>query len=386
MKRVCVVIGTRPEAIKMAPVIHALQGSPSDISLDICTTGQHMQLINPMLEWFGINPSVDLRLMAPGQTLARLTSSIISATAAHYEQSRPDLVLVHGDTTTASAAATSAFLAGIPIGHVEAGLRTHDLRSPFPEEFNRQSISRVSSLHFAPTDRARENLIAEGVSGSAVRVTGNTVIDSLFWTHDKIRANESLLQDLNERLQAALGFDPSAERFVLVTGHRRENFGDGFEQICSALRDLAQAYSTVRFVYPVHLNPQVLEPVHKYLSGIANVHLVNPLDYQSFTLLMTKTYFILTDSGGIQEEAPTFGKPVLIMRSQTERPEALAAGTALLVGSSRSDIYDKVAWLLEDNTQYESMSSRVNPFGDGMASHRILAAILGLGEADGTCP
>lgn len=379
MRRVSVVLGTRPEAIKMAPVIHALQSSPGDISLDVCRTGQHKQLIDPMLEWFDINPSVDLGLMAPGQNLARLTSSIMAATADYYERSQPDLVLVHGDTTTASAAASSAFLAGIPVGHVEAGLRTHNLRSPFPEEYNRQSISKISSLHFAPTDRARANLKAEGVPESAVLVTGNTVVDSLLWTQRKISTNELLRLGIIKKLQATLGFNPHAERVVLVTGHRRENFGDGFEQICAALRELAHTYQSVKFVYPVHLNPQVLDPVRSYLSGVSNIHLISPLDYQTFTYLMAQSYMILTDSGGIQEEAPTFGKPVLVMRTHTERPEALTAGTALLVGSSRREIYEKTAGLLEDVDRYALMSSRVNPFGDGRAAQRILSAVKGLG-------
>jgi len=265
------------------------------------------------------------------------------------------------------------------VGHVEAGLRTDNLLDPFPEEANRRLISQLAQLHFAPTDRARANLIAEGVPESAVLVTGNTVVDSLLWTQRKISTNELLRLGIIEKLQATLGFNPHSERIVLVTGHRRENFGDGLEQICAALRDLAQAYQSVKFVYPVHLNPQVLEPVRRYLSGVDNIHLVSPLDYQTFTYLMAQSYFLLTDSGGIQEEAPTFGKPVLVMRTHTERPEALTAGTALLVGSSRREIYEKAAGLLEDGDQYALMSSRVNPFGDGRAAQRILTAITGLG-------
>jgi UDP-N-acetylglucosamine 2-epimerase (non-hydrolysing) len=366
MKKVLVVVGTRPEAIKMAPVIRELATSEG-IEQKVLATGQHRQMLDGVLELFAIKPDYDLNVMSPGQDLADLTSRVLQGSRDVLCSWRPDLVLVHGDTTSSMAAALAAFYLQVPVGHVEAGLRTYDMSAPFPEELNRQVISKVSKYHFCPTKQSLGNLEREGVSPSNALVTGNTVIDALF---------------AGIRLLEAGGLPEGATRhsagdrpFVLVTGHRRENFGASFRSICSAIRHLAGMYPGWDFVYPVHLNPSVQEPVRAILSGVPNVRLLPPLDYLPFLQLMRDCRFVLTDSGGIQEEAPSLGKPVLLMRTATERPEAVAAGTVRIVGSSQDSIVSAASLLMASTAEYQKMQSAQNPYGDGLASQRIRAFI-----------
>jgi UDP-N-acetylglucosamine 2-epimerase (non-hydrolysing) len=368
-RKVMVVFGTRPEAIKMAPVVEALRQMPG-IDVRVAVTAQHRQMLDRVLDLFGIVPDEDLDVMAPGQQLPDLFARILTGMADVLQRHRPDLVLVHGDTSTTLAAALAAFYARIPVGHVEAGLRTGDLQAPWPEEANRRLTAPLSTLHFAPTERSRQNLLAEGFAEAGIHVTGNTVIDALLAAVARIDADPALATQLAAQLPA---LDP-ARRLVLVTGHRRESFGDGFEQICLALRDLA-GRDDVQIVYPVHLNPQVQEPVQRLLAGIGNVMLIPPLDYLPFVYLMTRAHLILTDSGGIQEEAPSLGKPVLVMRTTTERPEAVDAGTVRLVGTDRARIVAEVARLLDDDGAYQRMAKAHNPYGDGLAARRIAAVV-----------
>ena len=377
-KKVMLVFGTRPEAIKMAPLYHALRQHPDDFDTLVCVTAQHREMLDQVLQTFDITPDIDLNLMKPGQDLFDVTSAVLLGMRDVIRREKPDVLLVHGDTTTTLAAATAGFYAGVMVGHVEAGLRTHDLQAPFPEEFNRQVTSKVACLHFAPTQVSRENLLAERVADDRITVTGNTVIDALMWTLDRIESDAGRLAHLASLLDARLPFEWRRERFVLVTGHRRENFGDGFLQICEALRELASAYPAVRFVYPVHLNPNVQEPVNRILSGLPNVHLVAPIDYEPFVYLLKHAYLVLTDSGGIQEEAPSLGKPVLVMRDVTERPEAVAAGTVRLVGPNRARIVANVRELLDSSASYQSMSRAHNPYGDGSACSRIVEVLRGI--------
>jgi UDP-N-acetylglucosamine 2-epimerase (non-hydrolysing) len=329
-------------------------------------------MLDQALRVFDISPDIDLNLMKPGQDLFDVTTSVLLGMRGVLAAQRPDALLVHGDTTTTLATAMAGFYAGIPVGHVEAGLRTHDMYSPFPEEFNRQMAGKLARWHFAPTDQSKRNLVAEGVSEDVIAVTGNTVIDSLLWMLNKVESDPQRQHAVDALLSARLDFAWQERRFVLITGHRRENFGDGFLQICEALKELAQRYPTVHFVYPVHLNPNVREPVQSVLAGLANVHLIEPLDYEPFVVLLKHCYLVLTDSGGIQEEAPSLGKPVLVMRDVTERPEAVEAGTVRLVGANRARIVANVAELLSDENSYKMMAWAHNPYGDGNACGRII--------------
>lgn len=368
--KILIVFGTRPEAIKMAPVVHALKASPGFQTV-VCVTAQHRQMLDQVLGLFEIEPDIDLNLMRTGQDLFDVTSDVLIGMRDVLKNQVPDLVLVHGDTTTAYATATAAFYAGIPVGHVEAGLRTHNLLSPFPEEFNRQIISKIARWHFAPTESSRQNLLAENVPLENIIVTGNTVIDALFWVLQRIEANSTRHNQIVELLCQKLSFRWDTERFVLITGHRRENFGDGFLAICEAIRQLALAHPNIHFVYPVHLNPNVQKPVYELLSGQANIHLIDPLEYEPFVFLLKHAYFVVTDSGGIQEEAPSLGKPVLVMREVTERPEAVEAGTVRLVGANTATIVQQVSALLTNEDEYLEMSHAHNPYGDGSAAEKI---------------
>ena len=367
MIKILAVFGTRPEAIKMAPVVHALRNK---VDVKVCVTAQHRQMLDQVLELFDITPDYDLDIMKPGQDLFDVTSKVLLGIKEILQSVNPDIVLVHGDTTTSMAVAMAAFYLRIPVGHVEAGLRTYDINSPFPEEFNRQLTSKITELHFAPTEIARQNLLDERVPDSQIFVTGNTVIDALLSMVEKARAvnfSDSVLEGAPFLKQAKIDIP----RIVLVTGHRRENFGQGFEEICHALYDIASKNPDIKIIYPVHLNPNVREPVNRVLSNIDNVHLVEPMEYLTFIKLMDLSYLILTDSGGIQEEAPSLGKPVLVMRDTTERPEAVEAGTVKLVGTNKKEIVTMVNQLLENKELYTKMSRAHNPYGDGNASHAI---------------
>ncbi|RUO62650.1 non-hydrolyzing UDP-N-acetylglucosamine 2-epimerase [Pseudidiomarina insulisalsae] len=369
--KVLLAFGTRPEAIKMAPLVKAFEADPR-FEVVVAVTAQHREMLDQVLALFEITPDYDLNIMKAGQDLYDVTSSVLLGMRSVLAEAQPDLVLVHGDTATTFAASLAAFYARIPVGHVEAGLRTHDLYSPWPEEANRQLTGRLALWHFAPTERNRRDLLAEQVNDASILVTGNTVIDALQWVTSKIESSTELREAILAKLASAgLSVDLSDKRYVLITGHRRENFGQGFENICSALRSLAEAHPDVHFVYPVHLNPNVQKPVKSLLGGVDNVHLIEPLGYEPFVWLMQKCYLVLTDSGGVQEEAPGLGKPVLVMRDTTERPEAVDAGTVRLVGTSESAIVSSVSSLLTDNDAYAVMSRAHNPYGDGKACERI---------------
>ena len=369
--KVLTVFGTRPEAIKMAPLVRALAAHPA-IDSKVCVTAQHRQMLDQVLALFEIEPDFDLNIMRPGQNLYTITADIVQNIAGVFEEFRPDYVLVHGDTSTTFCAALAAYYQRIKIGHVEAGLRTGNLMSPWPEEGNRRLTGVLADLHFAPTVASRDNLLAENVKSSHILVTGNTVIDALIAVQQKLGESAALYQQQASRFP----FLRDDARLVLVTGHRRENFGGGFERICTALGQLAVSYPDVDFVYPVHLNPNVQEPVKRLLGGLDNVHLIEPQEYLPFVFLMSRSYLILTDSGGIQEEAPSLGKPVLVMRDTTERPEAVAAGTVRLVGTDVERIVRNVVQLLEERVEYETMSVAHNPYGDGKASARIVQALV----------
>ena len=372
MKKIMLVFGTRPEAIKMAPLYHALKERSDLFETLVCVTGQHRQMLDQVLKVFDVKTDIDLNLMRIGQDLYDITSSVLLEMREVLKSHKPDALLVHGDTTTALASAVAGFYAGIPVGHVEAGLRTHDLSAPFPEEFNRQVVSKIVKWHFAPTAFSRQNLLDENVPESKIAVTGNTVIDALFWVLNRIDSDTVRQSNISHLLNEYLPFSWKEDRFVLITGHRRENFGDGFLQICEALKELALRYPEVHFVYPVHLNPNVQEPVNSILMGLHNVHLIDPLEYEPFVYLLKYCYIVLTDSGGIQEEAPSLGKPVLVMRDVTERPEAVDAGTVRLVGANLKCIIANVSELIESETSYKKMSRAHNPYGDGMACLRII--------------
>ncbi|MEO0030537.1 MAG: UDP-N-acetylglucosamine 2-epimerase [Pseudomonadota bacterium] len=369
--RVLTVFGTRPEAIKMAPLVKALEQAPG-FDARLCVTAQHRQMLDQVLHLFDIRPDFDLDIMTPGQTLSGLTSAILTRMEQPLKDFRPDIVLVHGDTATTFATTLAAYYQQIPVAHVEAGLRTGNLYSPWPEEANRKLTGALARLHFAPTEESRGNLLREGVPGDAIHVTGNTVIDALFLIRDKLRSDPALSADLAAQFAPRLR---EGARMVLITGHRRENFGDGFERICGAIADLARRYPDADFVYPVHLNPNVREPVNRVLGGMANVHLIEPLDYMPFVHLMIRSHLILTDSGGIQEEAPSLGKPVLVMRDTTERPEAVAAGTVQIVGTAQDAIVSSVARLMDDAGAYRAMAHAHNPYGDGRACARIVRVL-----------
>ena len=379
MKKVMLVFGTRPEAIKMAPLVKAFQQRPEEFETVVCVTGQHREMLDQVLKIFEIAPDYDLNIMKQGQDLYDVTARVLTGMRDVLKEAQPDVVLVHGDTTTSTAAALAAFYQQIPVGHVEAGLRTHNIYSPWPEEMNRQITGRIATYHFAPTPLSRQNLLAEGVKEEQVTVTGNTVIDALYMVVDKIKADRELDGRL-EVLLAEAGYDvkrlDGKRRLVLITGHRRENFGEGFIRMCEAIKALTEKYPEVDFVYPMHLNPNVRRPIHEVfgedLSRLGNMFFIEPLEYLSFVYLMEMSHIVLTDSGGIQEEAPGLGKPVLVMRDMTERPEALEAGTVKLVGTDCDKIVNEVSILLDDEMAYNKMSKAVNPYGDGMACKRIV--------------
>lgn len=377
------VFGTRPEAIKMAPLVKCLQERDKEFETIVCVTGQHREMLDQVLKIFDIDPEFDLNIMKAGQDLYDVTSRVLLGMRDVLKQVAPDVVLVHGDTTTSTATALAAFYKQIPVGHVEAGLRTHNIYSPWPEEMNRQITGRIATLDFAPTPLSRQNLLDEGVPEEHIYVTGNTVIDALHIVVNKIKSDSQLSETLTENLKTQ-GYEVNrlegGRKLVLITGHRRENFGDGFLNICKAIKHLSQKYQDVDFVYPMHLNPNVRKPIHeifgKNLNNLGNLFFIEPLEYLDFVFLMEKSTIVLTDSGGIQEEAPGLGKPVLVMRDTTERPEALDAGTVKLVGTDYNKIVDNVSLLLEDEKEYDIMSRANNPYGDGKASQRIADALL----------
>lgn len=383
MKKVMLVFGTRPEAIKMAPLVKEFQKYPREFQTIVCVTGQHREMLDQVLHIFEITPDYDLNIMKQGQDLYDVTARVLIGMRDVLKDSQPDLVLVHGDTTTSTASALAAFYQQIPVGHIEAGLRTHNIYSPWPEEMNRQITGRISTYHFSPTPLSRENLLSEGIYDTAITVTGNTVIDALYMVVDKIKNNKELDKELEDILERA-GYDvnrlSNGKKLVLITGHRRENFGNGFISICKAIKVLAQKYPNVDFVYPMHLNPNVRKPIHDVfgedLTILANMFFIEPLEYLSFVYLMEKATIVLTDSGGIQEEAPGLGKPVLVMRETTERPEALEAGTVKLVGTNCDKIINEISDLLENEVHYDKMSKAVNPYGDGMACNRIIKTLI----------
>lgn len=373
------VFGTRPEAIKMAPLVKEFQKYPEQFQTIVCVTGQHRQMLDQVLDLFEITPDYDLNIMKQGQDLYDVTARVLIGMRDILKEVQPDVVLVHGDTTTSTAAALAAFYQQIPVGHVEAGLRTHNIYSPWPEEMNRQITGRITTYNFAPTLLSKSNLLKENISPDSIIVTGNTVIDALHQVVTKIKTDTTLAAKLEKVLEQS-GYDvkrlQNNKKLVLITGHRRENFGDGFIQMCTAIKDLTQKYPNVDFVYPMHLNPNVRKPIHEVfgesLSDLSNMFFIEPLEYLSFVYLMEKSTIVLTDSGGIQEEAPGLGKPVLVMRDTTERPEALSAGTVKLVGTDYSKILNEVSTLLDDVEAYKKMSMAVNPYGDGLACGRIV--------------
>lgn len=382
MKKVLLVFGTRPEAIKMAPLVHTFKKYPERFETLVCVTGQHREMLDQVLELFQIVPNYDLNIMKPNQDLYDVTSRVLLGLRDVLKIVKPDVVFVHGDTTTSMAAALAAFYQQIPVAHVEAGLRTNNIYSPWPEEMNRSITGRIASYNFAPTSCSKNNLLKENVEEKSILVTGNTVIDALHWVVNKIESDFQLQENIKAEI-GSMGYDTrrleAGQRLVLITGHRRENFGDGFLNICHAIASLAEKYPNVDFVYPMHLNPNVRKPVMEILSsGQPNVFLIEPLRYLQFVFLMEKSYLVLTDSGGVQEEAPGLGKPVLVMRDTTERPEAVEAGTVMLVGADKERIENGVTALLDDNAMYEKMSKAINPYGDGLACKRIVDFLLKL--------
>lgn len=368
--RVLTIFGTRPEAIKMAPLVRQLAAHP-DIDSRLCVTAQHRQMLDQVLDLFELEADFDLDIMKPGQTLGGITAAALEKLDPVLADFAPDIVLVHGDTTTTFSASLAAYYRQIPVGHVEAGLRTGDIYSPWPEEANRKLTGALAKIHFAPTESARQNLLREGVADADIHLTGNTVIDALLWTTERLETDSTLDATIGQKFK----FLRSQAKLVLITGHRRENFGGRFEKICQSIRSLAEAYPDVDFCYPVHLNPNVREPVGRILDGVDNVHLIEPQEYLPFVWLMRRAHLILTDSGGIQEEAPSLGKPVLVMRDTTERPEAVAAGTAILVGADRERIVSHVSELLDDPEKHRKMSDAHNPYGDGTAVAKIIEVL-----------
>lgn len=377
------VFGTRPEAIKMAPLVKEFQKHSESFEVLVCVTGQHRQMLDQVLQIFEITPDYDLNIMKQGQDLYDVTARVLMGMRDVLKEAKPDVVLVHGDTTTSTVAALAAFYQQIPVGHVEAGLRTHNIYSPWPEEINRQITGRIATYNFAPTPLSQQNLLREAVAEESITITGNTVIDALYWVVDKINKDSELNSKLKLTLKNA-GYDVNrlndGKKLVLITGHRRENFGDGFISMCTAIKDLTLKYPDVDYVYPMHLNPNVRKPIHEVfgeeLSDLGNMFFIEPLEYLSFVYLMEKSTIVLTDSGGIQEEAPGLGKPVLVMRDTTERPEALDAGTVKLVGTDYYKIVNEVSMLIDDEAAYEKMSKAVNPYGDGLACGRIVTSLV----------
>lgn len=374
MKKILLVFGTRPEAIKMAPLVKALQKDTEHFETRVCVTAQHRQMLDQVLEVFGITPEYDLNIMAPNQDLYDITAKVLLGLREVLKDFRPDTVLVHGDTTTSMAASLAAFYMQIPVGHVEAGLRTYNMLSPWPEEMNRQVTDRICTYYFAPTEQSRANLLQENIDAKKIFITGNTVIDALLMAVDIISTTAGVKEKMAKELQEK-GYTVGDREYILVTGHRRENFGDGFLHICKAIKELAALHPEMDIVYPVHLNPNVQKPVYELLSGLSNVYLISPLDYLPFIYVMQHSTLLLTDSGGVQEEAPSLGKPVLVMRDTTERPEAVEAGTVKLVGTNAEAIVSNVTALLLDKEMYKRMSETHNPYGDGQACERIIAAL-----------
>lgn len=392
MKKIMLVFGTRPEAIKMAPLVKAFQAKKDSFETIVCVTGQHREMLDQVLSLFDIKPDYDLNIMKQGQDLYDITSRVLLGMRDIFKICRPDILFVHGDTTTSTAAALAGFYQQIPVAHIEAGLRTNNIYSPWPEEMNRQITGRIATYNFSPTQLSRQNLLKENVADYKITVTGNTVIDALHWVTAKIKGDKVLDKELARQLKEK-GYDTTriaktdkefsdSKRLVLITGHRRENFGEGFLNICHAIQDLSKKYPNVDFVYPMHLNPNVRKPIHEVfgndLSHLGNVFFIEPLEYLSFVFLMEKADIILTDSGGIQEEAPGLGKPVLVMRDTTERPEAVDAGTVKLVGTNYDAIMNGVSLLLDNKPAYEAMSKATNPYGDGKACERIINSILSI--------
>lgn len=385
MTRILLVFGTRPEAIKMAPLVKEFQKYPDKFQTIVAVTGQHRQMLDQVLDLFDITPDYDLDIMKPGQDLYDVTAKVLTGMRDVMKTATPDIVLVHGDTTTSTATALAAFYQQIPVGHIEAGLRTHNVYSPWPEEMNRQITGRIAEYHFAPTLLSRNNLLSEGVEEEKIIVTGNTVIDALHWVIDKIKTSPTLSYNIQSELLQS-GYDikrlGTGKKLVLITGHRRENFGDGFISICRAIKTLTNKFPDVDFVYPMHLNPNVRKPIQEVFGtnhhNTENIFFIEPLEYLSFVYLMERSTLVLTDSGGIQEEAPGLGKPVLVMRDTTERPEALEAGTVKLVGTDFGTIVNNVSLLLNDAETYKKMSTAVNPYGDGLASARIVNYFLSM--------
>lgn len=374
MKKILLVFGTRPEAIKMAPLVKALQKDTEHFETRVCVTAQHRQMLDQVLEVFGITPEYDLNIMAPNQDLYDITAKVLLGLREVLKDFRPDTVLVHGDTTTSMAASLAAFYMQIPVGHVEAGLRTYNMLSPWPEEMNRQVTDRICAYYFAPTEQSKVNLLQENIDAKKIFITGNTVIDALLMAVDIISTTAGVKEKMAKELQEK-GYTVGDREYILVTGHRRENFGDGFLHICKAIKELAALHPEMDIVYPVHLNPNVQKPVYELLSGLSNVYLISPLDYLPFIYAMQHSTLLLTDSGGVQEEAPSLGKPVLVMRDTTERPEAVEAGTVKLVGTDAEAIVSNVTALLLDKEMYKRMSETHNPYGDGQACERIIAAL-----------
>lgn len=374
MKKILLVFGTRPEAIKMAPLVKALQKDTEHFETRVCVTAQHRQMLDQVLEVFGITPEYDLNIMAPNQDLYDITAKVLLGLREVLKDFRPDTVLVHGDTTTSMAASLAAFYMQIPVGHVEAGLRTYNMLSPWPEEMNRQVTDRICTYYFAPTEQSRANLLQENIDAKKIFITGNTVIDALLMAVDIISTTAGVKEKMAKELQEK-GYTVGDREYILVTGHRRENFGDGFLHICKAIKELAALHPEMDIVYPVHLNPNVQKPVYELLSGLSNVYLISPLDYLPFIYAMQHSTLLLTDSGGVQEEAPSLGKPVLVMRDTTERPEAVEAGTVKMVGTNAEAIVSNVTALLLDKEMYKRMSETHNPYGDGQACERIIAAL-----------
>lgn len=384
MKKIMLVFGTRPEAIKMAPLVKEFQKHPQIFETIVCVTAQHREMLDQVLDLFEITPDYDLNIMKQGQDLYDITSKVILGMRDVFNSVKPDIVFVHGDTTTSSISALAAFYQQIPVAHIEAGLRTNNIYSPWPEEINRQITGRISTYHFSPTIISKNNLLIENISKSSVYVTGNTVIDALFWVVDKINSDEKLRLEIeNDILLKGYKFDKnSTKKLVLITGHRRENFGDGFKNICLAIKELTEKFEDVDFIYPMHLNPNVRRPINDIFgdSTNENVFFIEPLDYLSFVYLMGKCSIVLTDSGGVQEEAPGLGKPVLVMRDTTERPEALKAGTVKLVGTNREKIVNEISELLLNESYYQKMSLAQNPYGDGKACMRIVETIMSFNQ------
>lgn len=374
MKKILLVFGTRPEAIKMAPLVKAFQKDTEHFETRVCVTAQHRQMLDQVLEVFDITPEYDLNIMAPNQDLYDITSKVLIGLRDVLKDFRPDTVLVHGDTTTSMAASLAAFYMQIPVGHVEAGLRTYNMLSPWPEEMNRQVTDRICTYYFAPTEQSKQNLLQENIDEKKIYITGNTVIDALLMAVDIISTTPGVKEKMAKELEEK-GYTIGEREYILVTGHRRENFGDGFLHICKAIKELASLHPEMDIVYPVHLNPNVQKPVYELLSGLNNVFLISPLDYLPFIYAMQHSTLLLTDSGGVQEEAPSLGKPVLVMRDTTERPEAVEAGTVKLVGTNAEAIVSNVTALLKDKEIYKKMSETHNPYGDGHACERIMAAL-----------